>query len=589
MPGAHITHKTGLDWRQSILNQLNSRKSIEQTPFEDICSFACNMFDKVDIYKSENIQLNLQREQLQQQLLGIQQTILAGGVGSAAAKAILSKLSIGQDSEGNEASTSSATSKNLSLQHASLLAEKAQLEKKILEIQEQLADVLKSKSDTVQKIVDLRIELDEKERSNRDLTNDIEQKDKEIAKLREALDSLNSEHKTLMDEHLALTMSNKSLEKKHYQLSLEFDLLKQQLIALKADDADRLNAENERILTLQQERMRNEIETNIARMSHVSPTDGFQNIEENFEHLGVSRIPSDVEQTFEPHDGEICAVNWFYCSGVRDDYLATGGSDRRVILWRILDGRCNQLATLLGSNASITSIDIETDSILASSNDFSARIWSFNTRKLMQTLTGHSARVLSAKFLGNPLQIGTGSTDRTVKIWNINRRSCTKTYFAGSTCYDLVYHNNRVISGHFDSKIRCWDLLKPDNNESSGGIMLQAKITSLDISRDGTKLLASLRDNTIKCIDLRKMEVVQTYSDEKFKIGTDFVRAKFSGDGQLVSCGSNDGSLYIWDTNTAKVEKVLTNHNTTLIASCWSPDGKRLVTVDKGKKATIWV
>lgn len=594
------------DWKHSIMNQLQHRKSVEQTPFEDICSFACNMFDKVDIYKSENIQLNLQREQLQQQLLGIQQTLLAGG--SVAAKTILSKLSTtGINEDGTETVGSSTAAKNLSLQHATLLAEKSQLEKKILDLQEKLADVLKSKSDTVQKVVDLKTELDEKDRVNRQLTLSLEERDKEVVMLKETFEKLDIKHRTLTDEYLALTLSYKSLEKRHHALKVECDALSAQILAVKREDADRLNAENDRIMMMQQERLRRELEANVNDMTQVQLARqaagdpaalALAAMAENFDilddedNMGLncpSRIPGGVEFTFDGHEGETCAVNWYCCSGPKDDYLATGGSDRKLKLWKIVDSTSKQVDVLLGSNASITAIDIEADAILAASNDYATRIWSVNNHQLKRTLTGHSAKVLSAKFLGVPNKVASGSQDRTVKIWDINQGSCVRTYFAGSSCYDLVYSNYQVITGHFDAKIRCWDLRQPNHNESTGQIVLQSKITSLDLSRDGTKLICSLRDNTIKCLDLRKMEVLQTYSDEKFKLGTDHCRAKLSADGFLIACGSNDGSMYIWDANTAKIEKVLTGHNTTVLACCWSPDGKRMVSIERGKKITIWV
>ena len=40
------------------------------------------------------------------------------------------------------------------------------------------------------------------------------------------------------------------------------------------------------------------------------------------------------------------------------------------------------------------------------------------------TLTGHSARVLSAKFLGDPGKVVTGSHDRTLKVWDLQSRAC---------------------------------------------------------------------------------------------------------------------------------------------------------------------
>lgn len=586
-------------WKDSILMQLQARKVTEQAPFEDICSFACSLFDKVDTYKAENIQLNLQREQLQQQLLGIQQSILAGG--SNAAKTILSNLSNTGLSTGDntDPSTSSTVAKNLSLQQASLLNEKSQLEKKILELQEKLADVLKSKSDTVQKVVDLKTELDEKNRQNRVLAVSLDDKVQEIARLRDALEKLDIKHRTLTDEHLALTLSYKSLEKRHSALTKDFDSLSIQILAVRREDADRLNAENDRQYMLQQERVRKELELKVSELEKTSGDPvSFARAKENFEVLdedyigglnAPSRIPNNIEFSFDAHEGEASALYWYCCSGPKEDYLATGGIDRKVKIWKITDGTNTLVATLLGSNASVTSIDVEADSVLASSNDYATRVWSVVDHKLKRTLTGHSAKVLSAKFLGVPNKVASGSQDRTIKIWDINQGACLKTYFAGSCCYDLIYNNCLVISGHFDAKIRCWDLKKPTDNESIAQILLQSKVTSMDVSKDGTKLICSLRDNTIKCLDLRKMEVVQTYSDEKFRVGSDSCRAKFSADGQYIACGSTDGSIYVWDTNTSKIVKVLSGHSATMLACCWSPDGKRMASIERGKKVSIWL
>lgn len=562
------------------------------------------MFDRIDIYKSENIQLNLQKEQLQQQILGIQQTILLGG--SGAAKAILSNLSnAGLHDDGSDSSSSTAATKNLSIQHTSLLAEKSQLEKKIIDLQEKLADLLKSKSDTVQKFADLKIEIDEKDRLTRLLTVSLDERDKEVAKLKENLSELDNSKRILADEYSALNIAYKSLEKKHNILQRQYDSLSKQILALKEKDAERLNAENDKIITTQNERIRKEIaakvgdmtQTLLARQSAGDPSalalaaDDFDTLEDDDNVVGAnipSRIPGCLEFSFDAHDGEACSVNWYCCSGPRDDFLATGGSDRKVKIWRISDSSHSIVSTLLGSNASITSIDVEGDSILASSNDYATRIWSISDFKSRRTLTGHSAKVLSAKFLGDGYKVASGSMDRTIKLWDVQLGSCSRTYFAGSSCYDLVYSNYQIISGHFDCKIRCWDLRQPNHNESTGQSVLQSKITSLDISKDGTKLLCSLRDNTMKCLDLRRMEVLQTYSDERFKIAADCCRAKFSPDGQLIACGSNDGSIYIWDSNTAKVDKVLTTQNGPITACCWSPDGKRMVSIERGKRASIW-
>lgn len=43
---------------------------------------------------------------------------------------------------------------------------------------------------------------------------------------------------------------------------------------------------------------------------------------------------------------------------------------------------------------------------------------------LQHTLTGHSGKVMAAKFLGEPSKVVTGSHDRTLKIWDLRSRAC---------------------------------------------------------------------------------------------------------------------------------------------------------------------
>lgn len=40
------------------------------------------------------------------------------------------------------------------------------------------------------------------------------------------------------------------------------------------------------------------------------------------------------------------------------------------------------------------------------------------------TLTGHSGKVMAAKFLGEPSKVVSGSHDRTLKIWDLRSKAC---------------------------------------------------------------------------------------------------------------------------------------------------------------------
>ncbi|KRT86366.1 WD40 domain-containing protein, partial [Oryctes borbonicus] len=127
-----------------------------------------------------------------------------------------------------------------------------------------------------------------------------------------------------------------------------------------------------------------------------------------------------------------------------------------------------------------------------------------------------------------------------------------ETKFAGSCCNDLVTADGAgltIISGHIDKRIRFWDT-RSDSGPNE--IVLNGKVTSLDLTRDTKYLVACVRDDTLKLLDLRMNQVVLTFSYEGFKVGCDWARATFSPDGQYIAVGSADGSVFIWGVNTAK-------------------------------------
>ena len=49
-------------------------------------------------------------------------------------------------------------------------------------------------------------------------------------------------------------------------------------------------------------------------------------------------------------------------------------------------------------------------------------------------------------------------------------------------------------------------------------------------------------------------------SADGFKVGVDYTRACFSPDGMFVAAGSQDGSLFVWQTQTGKLEKTVREH-----------------------------
>ncbi|XP_017041636.1 autophagy-related protein 16 isoform X1 [Drosophila ficusphila] len=301
-------------------------------------------------------------------------------------------------------------------------------------------------------------------------------------------------------------------------------------------------------------------------------------------YLGQAN-PTKILMKFEAHENESHAVRW---SPV-ERMVATGGADRKVKLWDIGKNSTEPRAVLSGSSAGINSVDFDSTGayILGTSNDYGARVWTVIDNRLRHTLTGHSGKVMAAKYVQEPIKVVTGSHDRTLKIWDLRSIACIETKFAGSSCNDLVTTDSlgsTIISGHYDKKIRFWDIR---TEKQADDVLMPAKITSLDLSKDCNYLICSVRDDTIKLLDLRKNQVISTFTNEHFKISCDFARASFNSSGLKIACGSADGAIYIWNVN-GFLEATLKGHSTAVNAVSWSPNNNSLASVGKNKRCIIY-
>ncbi|XP_045701677.1 autophagy-related protein 16-1 isoform X2 [Phyllostomus hastatus] len=523
------------------------------------------------------------------------------------------------------------------------LQEMAQLRMKH---QEELTELHKKRGELAQLVIDLNNQMQQKDREMQvneakiaECLQTISDLETECQELRSKLQDLERANQTLKDEYDALQITFTALEEKLRKTSEENQELVTRWMAEKAQEANRLNAENEKDSRRRQARLQKELAEAAKEPLPVEQDDDIEVIvDETSEHTedtspmrAVSRtaskrlsqpagglldsitnifgrrsvsslpappdsvdthpgsakevrVPTTAVCVFDAHDGEVNAVQ--FSPGSR--LLATGGMDRRVKLWEVCGDKCEFKGSLSGSNAGITSIEFDSAGsyLLAASNDFASRIWTVDDYRLRHTLTGHSGKVLSAKFLLDNARIVSGSHDRTLKLWDLRSKVCIKTVFAGSSCNDIVCTEQCVMSGHFDKKIRFWDIRSETVVRE---LELLGRITALDLNPERTELLSCSRDDLLKIIDLRVNAVRQTFSAPGFKCGSDWTRVMFSPDGGYVAAGSAEGSLYIWGVLSGKVEKVLSKHHGSSInAVAWSPSGTHVVSVDKGSKAVLW-
>ncbi|KAH0544879.1 hypothetical protein FGG08_000959 [Glutinoglossum americanum] len=149
-------------------------------------------------------------------------------------------------------------------------------------------------------------------------------------------------------------------------------------------------------------------------------------------------------------------TNGIMCLQFDDNILATGSYDATIKIWDTETGE--EIRTLSGHESGIRALQFDDTKLISGSIDRTLKVWNWRTGECKSTLTGHMGGVICLHF--DSTIVVSGSVDRTIKVWNFEDKSTFllrgHTDWVNAVKVDSA--SRTVFSASDDCTVRLWDL-----------------------------------------------------------------------------------------------------------------------------------
>jgi glucose repression regulatory protein TUP1 len=133
------------------------------------------------------------------------------------------------------------------------------------------------------------------------------------------------------------------------------------------------------------------------------------------------------------------------------------------------------------------------------------QVWDIQSRQIKHQFTGHEQDIYSLDFARNGKIIASGSGDRSVRLWDLERNEQVANFSIedGVTTVAISPDNRFVAAGSLDKSVRVWDI-------QSGQLIVRLEgeqghkdsVYSVAFAPSGDRLVSGSLDKTIKMWEL---------------------------------------------------------------------------------------
>mmetsp|Transcript_34300 Transcript_34300/g.58073 ORF Transcript_34300/g.58073 Transcript_34300/m.58073 type:complete len:565 (+) Transcript_34300:185-1879(+) len=260
----------------------------------------------------------------------------------------------------------------------------------------------------------------------------------------------------------------------------------------------------------------------------------------------MSRVDKHAE--FFAHNSKI------NCACIDNLVYATGASDGRIHIWKIIHNDQKPIKALVGGSKPIDSVkfgsgfDTKKRTIASGSRSGTLRLWDLAKEKIMATFAEHRASISCIDFHPTETKISSASVDTNIKVWDVRKRNSYMTLKGHEDPVTALKHSpdgKWIISGDAGGYVKVWDLAK-------GSVLSQWKmgsgVTSMALCPSEQTMACATEKKTIRFFDLENFDILERTTVNPTRIHS----IAFHKDGKTLLSASSSG-LKTWGWNPMKM------------------------------------
>ncbi len=206
-------------------------------------------------------------------------------------------------------------------------------------------------------------------------------------------------------------------------------------------------------------------------------------------------------------------------------------------------------------------------------------------KSLLSTYQGHSGGVDSVAWSPDGKYIASGSTDGTVRVWEVATGNTKVTYSGLSDDVFFVAwspDSKYIASGSRDHTVQVWDASSNSNLFIYRGH--SAAVRSVSWSPDGWRIASASVDKTVQVWNAVDGSHVFTFRGHSDAVTS----AVWSSSGRYIASGSWDHTVQIWEATTGNTKVTYSGHSNVVKSVAWSPDGKQIASGGYDMTVQVW-